>query len=109
MAIRRKMKVVPAAKNRDEWIDYPDWVVAQSEIPIEEADAGIAAIDDGLLGPGGLPPKTSDIARERGSSFAAAARAMREAEHAVQRSDWIVAKETARASRFVDDALGSRR
>ena len=105
MAIRRKPKVVSPVKTRDDWIDYPDWVVAQCEIPVEEADAGIAAIDNGLPGPGGQPPRTSDIARECGGSFAAAARAQREAQAAVERSERIVA----RASRSVYDRFGPRR
>jgi hypothetical protein len=105
MAIRRKpSKATTIVKSREEWFDYPEWAVVQSEIPIEEADAGIAAIDRGLLGPGGEPP-LPPTAQGRGGSFAAAARAMREAEAAVHRSDWIVARETARATKFVDDTL----
>lgn len=109
MAIRRKPgKVPPIVNSREEWFDYPEWAVVQSEIPIEEAEAGIAAIDRGLLGPGGVVPPLP-VPRERGGSFAAAARAMREAEAAVHRSDEIVARETARATRFVDETLGPRR
>lgn len=109
MAIRRKSKGVPAMKDCSEWLYYPDWVVAQTEIPIEQSDACIAAIDDGKrIGPGVLPPVRREYPRDGGGSSAAAARAMREAEAAVHRSDYIVARETGQACDFVDDTLRQR-
>ena len=106
MVKKRKGSSEQAAKSGRLWLYYPDWVVAQSEIAVEEADAGIAAIDYGeWLGRRARPLVPSTTPRGGGGSFAAAARAQREAQAAVERSEWIVA----RTSWSIGGRFGPRR
>ena len=82
-----------AGLSPDEAARYAEWVVQESETPVEKADAEVAALD------GPAPLAAAD------PGFRGADRALRDATAAVHRADLVVEKETARAFKFVDSAF----